>query len=209
MKASLILTICCDSPASCLLHTCLYWPVRGQVSLQSAVLLHPPTLVTGIPQSLTPGAGSLKLTRCYWSICWHQGSDWSEYWYQVRLTLVTEVIMARGSLTRWTILTSVSSIQGSSPGLRRRIVLMTLGLDLPHIRPRWDRFIRQLTTFSHEKGFCAHFSDGVEAVLIEWLQQWPGAVKYPHDPLPHQAGLTRISVNHVLYGLALMSRHLG
>ena len=52
------------------------------------------------------------------------------------VTLATEVMMARGSRTRWTTLTSVSSTQGSSPGLRRRIVLMTRGLDLPHDMPR-------------------------------------------------------------------------
>ena len=34
--------------------------MRGQVSLQSAVLLHPTTLVTGIPHGLTPGAWPLK-----------------------------------------------------------------------------------------------------------------------------------------------------
>ena len=55
------------------------------------------------------------------------------------LTFATEAMTARGSLTRWTMLTSVSWTQGTSPGLRRRIVLITRGLDFPHDIPRWIR----------------------------------------------------------------------
>ena len=90
----------------------------------------------------------LSLVNLLTSRLWSVNLLTSRLWLVNGLTLVTEVMMARGSLTRWTILTSVSRIQGSSPGLRRRMVLMTRGLDLPHIRPRWDTITRQLTSFS-------------------------------------------------------------
>ena len=57
-----------------------------------------------------------------------------------------------------------------------------------------------------KKDYCTHLPDCVEAVPVEGLQQRPGAVKYPHDPLPHQTGLAGISHDHILYGLTLVSK---
>ena len=57
--------------------------------------------------------------------------------------------------------------------------------------------------------YCTHLSDCVEAVLVEGLKQGPGAVEYPHDPLPHQAGLAGVSHDHILDGLTLVSKQSG